>query len=67
MSAFSIQRNGNWLLAVGVVWLLLAAWAFWAFYSGSAPFDTLGIPISQTVLGLVFIAIWKFRIRKYKA
>ncbi len=64
MSAVSILRNGNWLLAFGVVWLLLAAWAF---YSGSAPFDTLGIPISQTVLGLVFIAIWKFRIRDHVA
>ena len=67
MSAVSILRNGNWLLAFGVVWLLLGAWAFWAFYSGSAPFDTLGIPILQTVLGLVFIAIWKFRIRNHVA
>ena len=49
------RRVRNWLLAGGIMWLLLSAWAFWAFYSGSAPFDTLGIPVSQLVLGVVFI------------
>jgi hypothetical protein len=50
-------------LYLAVLWLLLAALAFWAHYSGSAPFDTLGIPISQLVLGCVFGAIWMVRRR----
>jgi hypothetical protein len=57
------RRRGNWVLVAGIVWLLLSAWAFWSFYSGSAPFETLAIPISQVVLEAVFIAIWLFRIR----
>ena len=50
----------NLFFAGGVAWLLLSAWAFWAYYSGSAPFDTLGIPVSQLVLGIIFIWIgWR--------
>ena len=42
----------------------LAALAFWAFYSGSAPFDTLGIPVSQLALAVVFLSIWVVRRRR---
>ena len=45
----------NLFFVAGIAWLLLSAWAFWAYYSGSAPFDTLGIPISQLVLAFIFI------------
>jgi hypothetical protein len=47
----------------GIFWSLLAALAFWAYYSGSAPFDTLGIPISQLVLAAIFFFIWVVRSR----
>lgn len=50
-------RTRRAFLYGGFFWLLLAALAFWAYYTGSAPFDTLGIPISQLVLGLIFIVI----------
>ena len=40
----------------GFFWLAMAALAFGAYYTGSAPFDTLGIPVSQLVLGI--ICIW---------
>ena len=54
------RRGQNLFLVAGTAWLLLSAWAFWALYSGSAPFDTLAIPISQLVLGLLFIWIgWR--------
>jgi hypothetical protein len=50
----------NWLYLAGIAWLLLSALAFWAYYSGSAPFDTLGIPASQFVLGVLFMWIgWR--------
>ena len=55
------SRSGtNWFYLAGVAWLLLSAWAFWAYYSGSAPFETLGIPVSQLLLGVIFIWIaWR--------
>ena len=53
-----LRRNP--FLVGGIAWLLLSAWAFWAYYSGSAPFDTLGIPVSQLVLGVIFMWIgWR--------
>lgn len=54
-------RSGqNLFFVAGIVWLALSAWAFWAYYSGSAPFDTLGIPASQLLLGVIFIWIgWR--------
>ena len=57
----------NLFFVAGVAWLLLSAWAFWAYYSGSAPFDTLGIPVSQLVLGVIFIWIAWRRARRTKA
>lgn len=54
-------KSGRWVLVAGIVWLALSALAFWSFYSGSAPFETLAIPISQLVLGVVFIVIWLIR------
>ena len=49
-------KVGRWFFYIGLFWLALAALAFWAYYAGSAPFDTLGIPVSQMVLGI--ICIW---------
>jgi hypothetical protein len=50
----------NWFYLAGIAWLLLSALAFWAYYSGSAPFDTLGIPVSQLVLGVLFVWVgWR--------
>lgn len=59
------RRGWNLYYLAGIGWLLLAALAFWAFYSGSAPFDTLGIPISQLALGVVFTWIGWRRARKH--
>ena len=54
------RRGTNWFYLAGVAWLLLSALAFWSYYSGSAPFDTLGIPVSQLVLGVLFIWVgWR--------
>ena len=55
------SRTGtNWFYLAGIAWLLLSALAFWAYYSGSAPFDTLGIPVSQLVLGVLFVWVgWR--------
>jgi hypothetical protein len=55
------SRTGtNWFYLAGIAWLLLSALAFWVYYSGSAPFDTLGIPVSQLVLGVLFIWVgWR--------
>ena len=56
----SSRRGTNWFYLAGIAWLLLSALAFWAYYSGSAPFDTLGIPVSQLVLGVLFIWVgWR--------
>jgi len=55
------RSSWSWSLIVGIVWLALSGWAFWSFYNGSAPFETLGIPISQLVLGIVFVGIWLVR------
>lgn len=57
-------RANRLFLYGGVFWLALAALAFWAFYSGSAPFDTLGIPVSQLALAVVFLSIWVVRRRR---
>jgi hypothetical protein len=49
--------TGGWNLfyLAGLGWLALAALAFWAYYAGTAPFDTLGIPMSQLVLAAIFL------------
>jgi len=53
-------RGWNPYYLAGAVWLVLSALAFWAYYAGSAPFDTLGIPVSQLVLGIICIWIgWR--------
>lgn len=54
------EKSRSWkasklFYGAGILWLLLAAWAFWAYFSGSAPFDTLGIPISQLVLAVILL------------
>jgi hypothetical protein len=44
----------------GIGWLLLSGLAFWAYFRGSAPFDTLGIPVSQLFLAMLFLWIgWR--------
>ena len=59
------HRSGrNLFYVAGIFWLLLSVWAFWAYYSGSAPFDTLGIPVSQLVLGIMFLWIGWRRARR---
>ncbi|MGB5302030.1 MAG: hypothetical protein WBO43_08260 [Gemmatimonadota bacterium] len=58
------RRGTNWFYLAGIAWLLLSALAFWAYYSGSAPFDTLGIPISQLVLGVLFMWVGWRRARR---
>jgi hypothetical protein len=58
------KRVGRVFLYGGVFWLVLAALAFRAYYTGSAPFDTLGIPVSQLVLALIFFWIGWRRARK---
>ncbi|MCL7961178.1 MAG: hypothetical protein M8861_13380 [marine benthic group bacterium] len=51
---------GRWFFYGGFFWLALAALAFWAYFTGSAPFDTLGIPVSQLVLAVIFFWIgWR--------
>ena len=58
------RRATNWFYLAGIAWLLLSALAFWSYYSGSAPFDTLGIPISQLVLGVLFMWVGARRARR---
>jgi len=58
------RRGWNFYYLAGVGWLLLAALAFRAYYSGSAPFDTLGIPLSQLALGVIFTWIGWRRAKK---
>ena len=54
------RKGWSLFYVAGLGWLLLAAWAFWAYYSGSAPFDTPGIPVSQLVLAVIFFWIgWR--------
>lgn len=60
----SSRRATNWFYLAGVAWLLLSAVAFWSYYSGSAPFDTLGIPVSQLVLGVIFLWVGWRRARR---
>lgn len=58
-------RSGwNLFYLAGIGWLLLSALAFWAYYSGQAPFNTLGIPVSQLALVLIFTWIGWRRARK---
>jgi hypothetical protein len=53
-------KSPNLFYLGGVGWLLLSALAFWAYFNGTAPFDTLGIPISQLVLAAIFLWIgWR--------
>jgi len=54
------RKGWNFFYLAGIGWFVLSALAFWAYYSGSAPFDTLGIPVSQLVLGVIFTWIgWR--------
>jgi hypothetical protein len=58
------RKSANVFYIGGIVWLLLSALAFWAYFSGSAPFDTLGIPSSQFVLAAIFFWIGWRRARR---
>jgi len=60
----SSGRGTHWFYLPGIAWLLLSAWAFWAYYSGSAPFDTLAIPVTQLVLGVLFLWVGWRRVRR---
>ena len=58
------RKGRNLYFLAGVGWFALSALAFGAYYTGSAPFETLGIPISQLVLGLIFVWIGWLRTRR---
>lgn len=50
-------------LVAGAFWILLSVVAFAAYYSGSAPFSGLGIPVSQLALGVALLWVGGRRAR----